>query len=62
MFHVSNQKFMINFHASPTIFGRMDLMHNRLTFDLGNKREINYHSWKEHTKISKIARFSGEIL
>ena len=41
---------------------RMDHLHNRLTFDLCNKKEINYHSWKEHTKISKIAEFSCEIL
>ena len=33
---------------------RRDLLHDRLTFDLGNKKEINYHSWKERTKISTI--------
>ena len=37
------------------------LLHNRLTFDLGYKKEINYHSWKERTKISTIARFSFKM-
>ena len=33
----------------------------RLNYDLGNKNEINHHSWKEHLKISEIAKFSSEI-
>ena len=28
----------------------------RRNFDLGKKNEIHYHSWKEHLKMSKIAK------
>ena len=31
-------------------------------FALGRKNEIFYYSWKEHLKISRIAKFGGEIL
>ena len=29
----------------------------RRNFDLNKKNEIHYHSWKEHLKMSKIAKF-----
>jgi hypothetical protein len=31
-------------------------------FDLDKKNEIHYHSWKEHLKMSKIAKFGCELL
>ena len=39
------------------------LLHYRLTFDEGNKKEIiHYRSWRELTKISKIPKFSCKML
>jgi hypothetical protein len=40
----------------------MDDSSYRLNFDLGKKNKIHHHSWKEHVKISKIAKFGREIL
>jgi hypothetical protein len=37
---------------------RIDNSHYRLIFDLGKK----VYSWKEHTKMSKIAKFGCEML
>ena len=34
----------------------------RRNFDLDKKNEIHYHSWKEHLKMSKIAKFGCELL
>jgi hypothetical protein len=34
----------------------------RLNFDLGKKNKIHHHNWKEHVKISKIAKFGREML
>jgi hypothetical protein len=34
----------------------------RRNFDLDKKNEIHYCSWKEHLKMSKIARFGCELL
>ena len=34
----------------------------RLNFDLGKKNEIHHYSYKEHLKISKIAKFGREML
>jgi hypothetical protein len=31
-------------------------------FDLDKKNEIHYHGWKEHLKMSKIAKFGCELL
>ena len=31
-------------------------------FDLDKKNEIQYHSWKEHLKMSKIAKFGCKLL
>ena len=39
----------------------MDLMRYRLISDLDNQKQINYHSWKENTEISVIAKFSCKI-
>jgi hypothetical protein len=41
---------------------RMDDSSYRLSFDLGKKKIIHHHSWKEHVKISKIAKFGREML
>jgi hypothetical protein len=30
-------------------------------FDLHKKNKIYYHSWKEHLKMSKIAKFEENI-
>ena len=40
----------------------MDHMRNRLTFDLGSKQEIHYHSVKELTRIGIIAKFNCKTL
>ena len=40
----------------------MDDSSNRLIFYLGKKNEIYHHSKKEHLKISKITKFSREML
>jgi hypothetical protein len=40
----------------------MDDSSYRLNFDLGKKYKIHHHSWKEHVKISKIAKFGWEML
>jgi hypothetical protein len=40
----------------------MDDSSYRRNFDLGKKNEIHYHSWKEHFRISKIAKFVCELL
>ena len=40
----------------------MDNLHNRLTSDLGKKNDIFCYSWKEVPKISRIAKFDGEML
>ena len=37
-------------------------LNNRLTFDRGKKNKIFYYSQKEDPKISRIAKFGGEIL
>ncbi len=34
----------------------------RLNVDLGKKDEIHHYSYKEHLKISKIAKFGRETL
>jgi hypothetical protein len=34
----------------------------RQNFDLGKNNNIHHHSWKEHVKISKIAKFGCEML
>ena len=31
-------------------------------FDLDKKNETHYHSWNEHLKMSKIAKFGCELL
>ena len=31
-------------------------------FDLGKKNEIHHYSYKEHLKISEIAKFGREIV
>jgi uncharacterized membrane protein YqiK len=40
----------------------MDDSSYRRNFDLDKKNEIHYHSWKEHLKMSKIAKFGCELL
>jgi hypothetical protein len=40
----------------------MDDSNYRRNFDLDRKNEIHYHSWKEHLKMSKIAKFGCELL
>ncbi len=40
----------------------MDDSSYRRNFDLGKKNEIHHHSWKEHPKIGKIAKFGREML
>ena len=42
--------------------GLMDNLHNRLTFNPCKTNEILYYSYKEHPKISRIAKFGGEML
>ena len=37
-------------------------LHVRLTFNLGKANKIFYYSYKEHPKISSIAKFGGEML
>ena len=41
---------------------KMDNLHVRLTFNLGKTSKIFYYSWKERPKISRIAKFGGEML
>jgi hypothetical protein len=40
----------------------MDNSSYRLNFDLGTKNKIHHHSYKEHVKISKIAKFGHDML
>ena len=40
----------------------IDNSHYRLISKLGKEMQINHHSKKEHTKISKIAKFGCEML
>ena len=40
----------------------IDDLHVRLTFNLGKTNKIFYHSYKEHPKISRTAKFGGEML
>ena len=40
----------------------MDDLHVRLTFNIGKTNKIFYYSLKEHPKISRIAKFGGEML
>jgi hypothetical protein len=40
----------------------MDDSSYRRNSDLDKKNEIHYHSWKEHLKMSKIAKFGCELL
>jgi hypothetical protein len=35
---------------------------NRLILKLGKETQINHHSWKEHSKLSKIAKFGCKML
>ena len=41
---------------------RMDDSSYRRNFDLDKKNKTHYHSWKEHVKMSKIAKFGCELL
>jgi hypothetical protein len=34
----------------------------RRNFDLRKNNKIHHHSWKEHLKMSKIAKFGCELL
>jgi hypothetical protein len=45
----------------PCQLSSMDDSSYRLNFDLGKKNEIHHRNWKEHLKISKIAKFGCEI-
>ena len=38
----------------------MDDSSYKLNLDLGKKNKIHHHSWKEHVKMSKIAKFGRE--
>ena len=40
----------------------MDNSQNRLKVELGRKNEMFYYSWRENLKISRIAKFGGEML
>ena len=40
----------------------MDDLHNKLKVELGKKNEIFCYSLKEDLKISRIAKFGGEML
>ena len=40
----------------------MDNLHNRLKVEVGRKNEIFYYSWNKDLKISRKAKFGGEML
>jgi hypothetical protein len=40
----------------------IDDSHYRLILKLGKEMQINHHSLKEHTEISKITKFGCEML
>ena len=40
----------------------IDNLHHRPTVNLGKTNEIPHYSQKEHPKISRIAKFGGEML
>ena len=46
----------------PDLFTEWALLHYRLNFDPGMINQIFYHSSKEHLNMSKIAKFSYEML
>ena len=43
-------------------YSSMDDYSWRRNFDLDRKNENHYHSWKEHLKMSTIAKFGCELL
>ena len=52
-------------NMEPHIFLRMHSngnLHYRLNFDPGKTNKIFHHNSKEHVKISRIAKFGGEML
>jgi hypothetical protein len=57
-FHVTFQRAVPKFVANLPI----DNSHYRLILKLGKEMQINHHSYKEHTKISEIAKFGCEML
>jgi hypothetical protein len=48
--------------GNSMVSSAMDDSRYRLNFHLDKKNEIHYHSWKEHLKMSKIAKFGCEML
>jgi hypothetical protein len=64
-----NQKNLkLQFHRFELWFLRrisgllMDNLHVRLNFNLSKEKGIKHNSQKKHNKISKIAKFGGEML
>jgi hypothetical protein len=54
--------FDIQFFRICMIHGTNRQFHYRLILKLGKEMQINHYSKKEHTKISKIAKFGCEML
>ena len=58
----------ILWNASPKLYqlswavSSGDNLHNRQKVGLGRKNEIFYYSKKEDPKISRMAKFGGEML
>ena len=57
--HLSLKTTQIWKRLMDNLYNRLDY---RLTSDPGKKNEIFCYSWKENPKISKIAKFDGEML
>ena len=43
-------------------YNLMDILHHRLKVELGRENEIFYYSKREDLKISRIAKFGGEMM
>jgi hypothetical protein len=50
---------MLRYFATPLL--PMDNLHVRLNFNLSKEKGIKHHSYKEHNKISEIAKFGCEM-
>jgi hypothetical protein len=53
---------MLRMHGQSNLKSQIDNCHYRLILKLGKEMQINHHSKKEHTKMSKIAKFGCEML
>ena len=49
-------------HDERDLSLKINNLHNKLTSDLGKKNKMFYYSQKKQLKISRTAKFGGEML